>query len=125
MEPGFCLAEFRQDAGIKCNLKKLAACTSVFSLLRRVSAAAFRKLASGKFFSVGPACSTGGEPTDEVSACTRLHTSWKCLHFHDIRAKPSAVLHWASCCVACILGRGKEEIGVEKRKSKKVKLGEK
>ena len=43
------LTEFRQDAGIKCNLKKLAACTSVFSLLRRVSAAAFRKLASGKF----------------------------------------------------------------------------
>ena len=84
-----------------------------------------QKTCQWQVFSVGPACSTGGEPTDGVSAYTRLHTSWKCLHFHDIRAKPSAELHWASCCVACILGREKEEIRVEKRKSKKVKLGEK
>ena len=42
-----CLAEFRQDAGINCNLKKLAACTSVFSLLRRVSVRARRVRAPG------------------------------------------------------------------------------
>ena len=41
------LAEFRQDAGINSDLKKVAACTSLFSHLRRVSVRAKRVHAPG------------------------------------------------------------------------------
>ena len=67
------LAEFRQDAGINCNLKKLAAQGELPKGQERV-AWAMRV----SFFSSQP-----GKCANIVSACTRLLSSIKCLHFID------------------------------------------
>ena len=86
------------DAGIKCNLKKLAVQGELPGGQERVAWAMYVSFFSSQpgkcrsvkpmyqwyIGSVGATCFTGGEPPDVVSACTRLQASQKCLHFCEI-----------------------------------------
>ena len=82
----YCLTEFRQDAGINSNPKKVAAQGELPEGQERVAWAMYvtfftsqpgkcrsvKPMCQWHIGSVGSACFTGGEPTDAVSACTRL-----------------------------------------------------
>ena len=82
------LTEFRQDAGIKSNLKKLAAQGELPKGQERVAWAMYVSFFSSQpgkcrsvkpmcqwhIGSVGSTCFAGGEPPGKVSACTRLQS---------------------------------------------------